>query len=953
MGEVFLAERDDGQFEQRVALKLVRPGPQSESMSRRFLLERRLLARLEHPGIARLVDGGLAADGRPYLAMEYVDGRPITEHADRERLGLRRRVELLLHVCHAVEHAHRGLIVHRDLKPSNILVSDGGGVKLLDFGIAKLLDVTSGSAPETEVTARVMTPAYASPEQVRGEDVTTATDVYGLGLVLYELLCGRSPFRLGDATPLAAAHAVLHTDAPPPSRRAQGDEADGADADRIAANRRLTPERLVRSLAGDLDAIALRALRKEPSERYDSVVSLREDLERWLEGRPVAARRGSASYRARKFARRHRVAVATALAAVASLAGGLAVALWQAHEARRAEAKARAVSEFLVEEMIGAAAPEAGRGREITVREVLDATAARLPFAFPDQPEVAGAVRSALGRTYSGLGAYDAAVEHLSAAAELVSRARGPGHPDALRTKAALGAALVRRGDYDRAAALLDETLGAQQRTLGRDSRDALVTEGLAADLRHRRGDYLGAERDLRDVTDRLATHQPGAWKERLGLLSLLTRVLDLERKNSESEALCLETLAIQRERLGPDHPDVVRTLTLLGQVRRRLQRPHEAAAALEEARGLAERVLGPEHAETLDVTRALGAVRWDLGDSAGSLEIFRTTLERSRRGLGPEHPATLAHARNLAVVLKRLGRWYEAEPLYREVIESCRRTLGPEHPSTVRAITYLGTLLWDAGRRDEALATLREVVAIGRRVALRPDADATALNDYADFLLFGPAPELHDAAAALPLAERAVAATGRRQVEFLATLGQAYHQLGRLHQAIEVFWELQRLPDSAHRLELERYLLDMLAEKGDAAEVERLLLYNLDRRQSTRSEDDPIVVESLRRVGVHHLETGRIDEAETELREALARLGRTLPAADWRVGRARSDVGAAAAAQGRFEEAEPLLLDGHATLVADPEAFPADRRDAVERIVKLYQEWGRPDQAAAWRARR
>jgi serine/threonine-protein kinase len=854
-------------------------------------------------------------------------------------------------VCRAVEHAHRSLIVHRDLKPSNILVSTEGEVKLLDFGIAKLLDAATADAPKTELTSRLMTPAYASPEQVRGDAVTTATDVYGLGLVLYELLCGRQPFRLADTTPLAVAQAVLHTEAPPPSRHASGEESPGPEAEGIARDRSLSPERLRRALTGDLDAITLCALRKEPGERYASAASLREDLERWLAGRPVAARRGTAAYRARKFARRHRVSVGLGLLVAASVVAGLAAALWQAAEARRAEAKAVAVSEFLVEEMIGAAAPDAARGRAITVREVLDATALRVPTAFPDQPEVAAAVRSALGRAYAGLGAYEAAVEHLETAAGLVARERGPTHPEALRARSALGSALVQRGDYDRAAALLGETLQAQRRA-GADSRDALVTQGRLADLDLRRGDYLGAERGLREVADRLATRQPGAWRERLRVLASLVRVLDLQRKNSESEALCLQTLELQRARLGPDHPDVVRTLSLLGQVQRRLQHPRQAVDTLEQARTLAERVLGPEHPETLDVMRSLGAARWDRGDSAGSLELFTTTVERARRGLGPDHPATLDHVRNLAVVLKRLGRPGDAEPLYRDLIERCRRTLGEEHPSTVRAITYLGELLWATGRRREAVATLREVVAIGTRQARRPDADATALNDFADLLLFGPAPELHDPGAALPLAERAVAATGRRQVEFLATLGQAHHRLGQLDRAIEVFGELHRLPDSVYRPDLERYMIGLLKEKGDPQKIERFLRDSLARRRRLRAGDDPLIALSLRLLGLHHLELGRAAEAESELREALAQLGRSLPESDWRVGRARSDLGAAAAAQGRFEEAEGLLAQGYAALEADPRAQPEDRREPAERLVRLYEAWGREERTAAWRAR-
>ena len=334
MGTVYLARRADGQFEQTVALKLIRRGADTPTARRRFLAERQILARLNHPHIAALVDGGVSDDGRLWFAMECVDGTPITRHADERALGVDARLRLFRDAADAVRHAHQSLVVHRDLKPSNVLVTDDGIVKLLDFGIARLLggdvagDVSSADEPLTRTGLRLLTPEYAAPEQVRGESVTTVTDVYALGALLYELLTGRRAQQLERLTPGEMERVVCEVDPPPPSR--------------------VAPEPVRARLRGDLDAIVLRAMHKDPARRYASVDALIEDLRRFTEGLPVQARRDSLGYRAGKFVRRHRVAVGMGSLALLALLGGLAATLWEARAARREAATANAVTDFVV-----------------------------------------------------------------------------------------------------------------------------------------------------------------------------------------------------------------------------------------------------------------------------------------------------------------------------------------------------------------------------------------------------------------------------------------------------------------------------------------------------------------------------------------------------------------------------------------------------------------------------
>ncbi|MFN0120999.1 MAG: protein kinase domain-containing protein [Blastocatellia bacterium] len=361
MGTVWLAERADAQFQSRVAIKIIRDGLDSEDALRRFLHERQILASLNHPNITRLIDGGIAADGRPYFVMEYIAGVPLDEYCNRNRLPVRDRVRLFLDVCAAVQHAHRNLVIHRDLKPGNILVTSEGVVKLLDFGIARILnhDLIGGTIHHTAPAQRLMTPEYASPEQVRGGDITTATDVYALGIVLYELLCGHRPFQFDRARPGDMLQAICEKDPPRPStllaRRVttMADETGaakndtGSSAAQISADRGVTLPRLRRLLANDLDNIVLMALRKEPERRYGSAQQMADDLTRYLDGLPVMARQESLMYIAGKYVRRHRLGVAAIAVMLLLLVSGILLTTWQA---RRANA-ARTLAEHRLDEM--------------------------------------------------------------------------------------------------------------------------------------------------------------------------------------------------------------------------------------------------------------------------------------------------------------------------------------------------------------------------------------------------------------------------------------------------------------------------------------------------------------------------------------------------------------------------------------------------------------------------
>ena len=446
---MYRAERADGEFVQVVALKLVRRGFDGDDTTVRFRRERQILAQLDHPSIARLLDGGLHTDGRPYFAMELVEGEPITTYCDRRRLSIDARVRLFCRVCDAVQYAHGRLIVHRDLKPANIFVTATGDLKLLDFGIAKLLtdDDTVEATNLTRTGLRPLTPAYAAPEQLRGEPVSTATDVYTLGVILFELLTARRPF--GSASS-GFERTSLEAEPPRPSDVAiLRDHDDAPSIDEIAHARGVTPRALAARLAGDLDAIVLKALRREPQRRYIGAGALAEDLDRFLEGRPVAARPEGRRYRAGKFVRRHRVGIAVAVSLVLSLVGGLAATAWQARAKTLEAQKAEAVKAFLISIFQGAD-PVQAAGREITLRQVLDEGAERVQRDLAGQPAVQGELLTVLAGIYAELGVTERAAALTDQAIDIHERLHGADSGlvgTNLRQKASLA---IARGDADR-----------------------------------------------------------------------------------------------------------------------------------------------------------------------------------------------------------------------------------------------------------------------------------------------------------------------------------------------------------------------------------------------------------------------------------------------------------------------------------------------------------------------
>ncbi|HEX3236314.1 MAG TPA: serine/threonine-protein kinase [Gemmatimonadales bacterium] len=655
MGVVYLGERADDQYRKRVALKLLRRGMDDPHLVRRFLEERQILATLDHPHIAKLLDGGVTGDGLPWFAMEYVEGEPIDRYCDRLGLGVDDRLRLFLAVCDAVQYAHRNLVVHRDLKPSNVLVTSEGGVKLLDFGIAKLLaEGDATAATLTQVGRRALTPEYASPEQVRGEPVTVASDVYSLGVMLYSLLSGRLPYRLQTRHDHDIEEAVLEMAPEPPSVAADG-------------------ERLRRRLRGDLDVIVLMALRKEPERRYPSVETLAADLRRHLDGLPVEAQADRWSYRAAKFLRRHTlgVAVVVGLVLLLTVFGGLMTV----QSARTAAERDRAeqVSAF-VTELLRSPDPFRGQGAGVTVRQVLDSAVVRIRSELRAQPILEADLLAVIGRSYEGLGLYTLAGSVLDSAIALRLRAGDNGRGLA--------------EDQAMLADLINEQNG------GRSRSDSLARAALSTGRRV------------------LAHDDPALGS----LMTLAAPSLASSGHEAEAESLLVEAIGILRGSPEDERLDLARALRRLGR-QRFIEADMQGAESLyTQALGLNRDRLGPDHPEVGELSAELGEVL-RLEGKPGAERYLRDGIVVERRAVGGDHPEVMINVMHLADLLQHRGDLAPAESLYREAIASGERLNPGGHSLTSEALFGLAEIELQRGDTARATADIHRALAIDERI--------------------------------------------------------------------------------------------------------------------------------------------------------------------------------------------------------------------------------------------
>ncbi|HEV3457486.1 MAG TPA: serine/threonine-protein kinase, partial [Thermoanaerobaculia bacterium] len=700
MGEVYLAERSDPAFAQRVALKVIKRGMDSQAIVRRFVRERQILAHLHHPNLAHLLDGGTGPDGRPYFAMEYVEGEAVTAWCRRRDLDLDGRLRLMQTVCQAVASAHHLLVVHRDLKPANILVTVDGTPKLLDFGIAKLL---AGEEAEgltvTELGSRPLTPAYAAPEQILGEPVSTATDVYALGVLLYELITGALPHRRDQRALSALASAVEHETVERPS---------------AALRRSGTRARLARLVAGDLDLIVLTAMRHDPFRRYVSAQALANDLGHFLAGRPIRARPDEVRYRMRKFIGRHRLPVAAAGAGLAALIAGLVLSLWQAHAASlaavRADAEAKRaerVKSFLVS-IFQQSDPAAGAPTKLTARELLERGAASIGQGLAGEPEVQADLLEAVARIENNLGLLEPGLAHARRALALRRQVLAPGDGRIGLALLALGEVQRSRGARSEAGQAFDAALPVLVHAYGADSVEvAAARRGLSSTLRM----PVESRRAVELLRQALATYV-----RRLGeshhdsaeTLLELGAALEGGRQYREAEMAYRRARWLFERNLGTRNMSVVTADDVLADLLGRTGRGAEARPLLERSIVTTRDLLGP-HAERL------GELLFSYGNLLVVEDDFAAadkTLAEALAIFGPDRFDSAHCLRYLGLSAMGQERYAEAANLFARAAEIYRRTLGEDDVQRWRAVADLGWAHLRLGRVSEARGELATAVA-------------------------------------------------------------------------------------------------------------------------------------------------------------------------------------------------------------------------------------------------
>ncbi len=844
MGEVYRAERADGQFRKPVALKLARA--EATLRPEQFDNERQILATLEHPGIARLIDGGLSDESRPYMVMELVEGLDLLAHCDARALPLAARLALFIQVCDAVDHAHRHLVVHRDLKPGNILVSTQGDVKLLDFGIAKLLE--SGIADQR--TATLMTPEYAAPEQLEGRPVTTATDVFALGVLLHQLLAGKAPWNLRELPIPAALQRLLHADPEPLVAAAASNPA-----------RPVPPE----LLAGDLQAIVAKALRREPEARYVSPSALAQDLRRHLAHEPVAARGQARGYLARRFVRRHRVVVSAVAAVMLALVLGLSATAWQARVALREARKSQSIKDFVVN-ILDANDPNdsQGRGERLTARQILDRAAVRLDSSMDDQPDVKSELASTIGSLYFDFGIYDRSLALLKESAELHDR-----QDDALDVRSQAWSDV---GDSQRILGLYADAALSFRRALALSQRaasgDSVRTAALLVEL----GDTYEVSSDL----------------------AMAEQVLD------RAEAMSA--------RLAPGDPQATApAATGLALVYRDEGRLKEAETLLRALLARAEKAHAGAHSAVSTVLHELGVTLLAEGRFGEAETVFRRALAMHEELLGRAHPHYAIGLTYLGEVLVADGRPAQAEPLLRESLPLRQKAFGPASPKVANAWRVLAIDALALGRLDEAEANARTALKI-RQDALAPrHADIGVAQETlaAVLLAHGRAPDAERAARdALDIARSHAPASGGSLAvaRSLALLGRVLGREGRFDEALAQIAQASReLPAALG----DAYFLraEWLADQGRfqrAAGQPVAALASLESslaiaRAAYRS-DHPAIADTLVPLGELLAEQGQPGPAHAALQEALALRTKAWPAGDARIAEAEHALAALAA---------------------------------------------------------
>lgn len=729
-GTVYLAERADRQYSAQVAVKIIDTATIHGDLGQRFRAERQILASLNHPNIARLIDAGETEEAQPYLVMEYVHGAPLDQYSDHERLNVRARLQLFLEICSAVQYAHQNLIVHRDLKPANILVTAEGAPKLLDFGIAKLLDVGDAAAvlALTRMNDRLLTPEYASPEQILGRQVTTASDVYALGVVLYELLTGLRPYTVpASASQLELERSICIADPMRPSsaiRRAAAAQDSGArnQIAAVAAARGTSVEKLQRKLLGDIDAIVMRALRKEPQHRYGSVEQLAADIRRYLNREPVQARQGNWVYYSNRFVHRHAFGV-SAGAAFAVFLTAFAIAMsiqTQRVAAERDRAtiegnRAEMVSDFMLD-VFGASDPFVSQGKEITARQLLDKAAARIRGDLGQHPEVRARLMETMGRAYRRQNEFEQAIAFLQEAVHLRKQLHDVDASKTTTVLTELALAFHQSGDFEAADRTIRQAMRLSEQRLTTHSKEYGQMLTSLGRVKHQMGDLASArkflEQSLTLNRSLLGPNDPVIAE----ILQSLSNLYMWENEWEAAERAAREAHAGYSQSYPERHPDRVLSQTTLADVLLARNKIDEAEPLLHESLESQRLLYGESSSQVATIYDSLANVKRAQGLPKEAEQFARKALDSQSKSLGENHYMTAYFHSALASHLMKRSEYREAEEHLRRSLEVYAKTLPPDHQYVASSEHMLGELMLNTRRLKDAEALLSAAMHRWRR---------------------------------------------------------------------------------------------------------------------------------------------------------------------------------------------------------------------------------------------
>ena len=725
MGAVYLASRADKEFEKKVAVKLIKRGLDTDEIIKRFRNERQILAGLDHPNIARLVDGGATIDGLPFLVMDYVEGEPLTNYCERNDLSIDDCLKLFLKICSAVRYAHQNLIIHRDLKPSNVLVTTDGTPKLLDFGIAKLVAAEAGDETSPNTMTRVMTPEYASPEQIQGRPITTSTDVYSLGVMLYELLTGERPYRLKNKN--ADEISKLITDSEPlkPSSVLSGKwKVESGKSDSVNPKSKIQNPK---SLKGDLDNIVLMAMRKEPERRYVSVEQFAGDIQRYLDGLPVLAQENTFSYRATKFIGRNKGSVAAGIGVAASLIAGIIstsrqsriakrerdfaaeqsrIAEKERDTARREARKAEKINRFL-QKMLASPDPRVV-GKDVKVLEVLEITAGQIETDFANQPEIAADLHTTIGLTYLSLGIFEKSEPHLETALNLRRKIFGRDHHDTAMSLNYFGEFLQGKGDLTDAEPFYRQALEILENSAEKNELDIAAVLGNFAYLLALTGENERSAEMFRreiEIRRRLSGENHPDLARTMSKFGVVLKILD---DNETAEKMLRQSLTIFRREYGDEHPDSVLAMSHLVSALH-LRKPSEAKEIGLRALKIMLKLYGENHPEVAWMYYALSYIAFRRDDFAEAIDWANKVLEMREKGFPKDHLAVSSSLWVLGASLLAQSNAEQAKPIFEECLELRERTLSENHWVLATTKSIYGECLMVLGQREKGKRFLIE----------------------------------------------------------------------------------------------------------------------------------------------------------------------------------------------------------------------------------------------------